>query len=182
MGIEPSPAPRARHAMLLGAVILLSAGVLRLVTEAFAVPSSSMEPTLMPGDHLVVTRYLFRDPERGDVVVFEDESGATFVKRIIGLPGDSIQIEHGRVLLNGEPLDEASYVSPSHSDDVTVHVVPRDHLFLLGDNRDLSADSRAFGFVSRAAIVGRAALIYWSAEAAAESGSVRWGRLFRVIH
>jgi len=166
MAIEAARRIRARHAILTVVLVLASAVGLRFVTEAFAVPSSSMAPTLLPGDHLVV--------------VFDDGTGTMFVKRVIGLSGDSVQVDGGRVLVNGAPLDEQAYTAPSRSSSVTVHVVPRGHLFLLGDNRDHSEDSRTFGFVSRQALVGRARLIYWSSTVDAPR-TVRWERVIRVI-
>ena len=180
MAIEAARRIRARHAILTVVLVLASAVGLRFVTEAFAVPSSSMAPTLLPGDHLVVVRYLLGEPRRGDVVVFDDGTGTMFVKRVIGLSGDSVQVDGGRVLVNGAPLDEEAYTAPSRSSSVTVHVVPRGHLFLLGDNRDHSEDSRTFGFVSRQALVGRARLIYWSTTVDAPR-TVRWERVIRVI-
>jgi len=181
MGNDPVLTRRTRHAIFVGIAIILLAVGLRVFTEAFSVPSSSMEPTLLPGDHLFAVRYLFRHPGRGDVVIFEDESGTTFVKRIIGVPGDSVQLERGRVLVNGEPLNEVAYAAPSHSEAVSVHVVPKGHFFLLGDNRDHSADSRAFGFVSSDALIGRARFVYWSSTRDTEGMTVRWSRLFRPI-
>lgn len=178
MGSSPDSSPAQRHAIVIGAAVLLVALSLRLLTEAYAVPSSSMEPTLVPGDHLIVIRYLGARPQRGHVVVFDDAAGTARVKRVIGLPGDSVQIEHGQVLVNGEILVEDAYAAPSLSAAGSVHVVPAGHYFLLGDNRDHSADSRSFGFVPDHAVVGRARLIYWSVS---RPGGIRWSRLLRMV-
>jgi signal peptidase I len=141
-----------------------------------------MEPTLLPGDHVLVVRYLLRGPRRGDVVVFADGSDeGSFIKRVIGLPGDSVQLAGGRVLINGEAFAEDAYAHPSESPSDTVHIVPRDHVFLLGDNRDHSFDSREFGFVPIGALVGRARLVYWSSSPAGHLAGVRWGRLFQSV-
>jgi len=168
-----------RGTLVAAALLIVLAGGLRLAGGAYSVPSASMEPTLLPGDHLLAVRYFGGAPARGHVVVFESPSGTSLVKRVIGMPGDSVQIDHGHVLINGEPLAENDHVAPSSSNAVTVHVVPQGHLFLLGDNRDHSADSREFGFVPVSAIVGRARMIYWSVEPG--GSGVRWGRLFRSI-
>lgn len=178
MGSSASSSPALRHAIVIGAAVILVALALRLFAQAYAVPSSSMEPALVPGDHLLVVRYLGARPQRGHVVVFNDGGGTARVKRVIGLPGDSVQIEQGHVLVNGEILLEESYAAPSRSAEGSVHVVPGAHYFLLGDNRDHSADSRSFGFVRDEAVVGRARLIYWSVS---RSGEIRWSRLLRII-
>lgn len=179
MGSFSFRASGIRGTLFAGALLILFAVALRFVGGAYSVPSASMEPTLLPGDHLLVVRYFGEEPLRGHVVVFDNPSGTSLVKRVIGLPGDSVQMDHGNVLVNGEPLVEGDHVAPSSSQDVTVHVVPQGHLFLLGDNRDHSADSREFGFVPVSAVVGRARMIYWSV---APGGSgVRWSRLFHSV-
>jgi signal peptidase I len=177
-------------------VLLLIAFVLAFllrtfVLQVFYIPSSSMEPTLRIDDRMVVEKvtYRFREPERGEVVVFEGESFASlngdtpvatrvvrgfgqflgvvpasardFVKRVIGLPGDEIRIEGGKVFVNDEPLDEPYVVYDDQSDYGPV-TVPDGHLFFLGDNRPNSSDSRrSLGFVPRHHVVGRSAVIIW---------------------
>lgn len=177
-------------------VLLLVAFVLAFllrtfVIQVFYIPSSSMEPTLQIDDRMVVEKltYRFREPVRGEIVVFEGESFGTvdpdasavtrvvrgvgqflgvvpasardFVKRVIGLPGDEIRIEEGRVYVNGELLDEPYVVFDDPSDFGPV-TVPDDSLFFLGDNRPNSSDSRrSLGFVPRENVVGRAAVIIW---------------------
>lgn len=180
MSDSKQPVIRFRHALLLGLVVVLSAFALRAFTEAFAVPSSSMEPTLIPGDHVLVTRYLIGRPKLRDVVVFVDASDHAVIKRVIGLPGDSVEVSGGHVVVNGESLEE-TYTATSNTSGVSVHVVPSGHLFLLGDNRDASADSRTFGFVREDAIVGRARFIYWSSTPSGNGPDLRWSRLFRVV-
>jgi signal peptidase I len=177
-------------------VLLLVAFVLAFllrtfVIQVFYIPSSSMEPTLQINDRMVVEKvtYRFREPRRGEIVVFEGESFGTvdpsvststriirgvgqflgvvpasardFVKRVIGLPGDEIRIEEGLVYVNDVLLDEpyVVYEDPSDYGPVTV---PDDSLFFLGDNRPNSSDSRrSLGFVPRENVVGRAAVIIW---------------------
>ena len=163
------------------------------VVQVFYIPSSSMEPTLQINDRMVVEKvtYRFREPRRGEIAVFEgDELGTVadngavgravrgvgqfigivpasardFVKRVVGLPGDEILIEAGRVYVNGEPLDEPYVVYDDESDFGPV-TVPEDRLFFLGDNRPNSSDSRrSLGFVPADHLVGRAAVIIWPFE------------------
>lgn len=179
MGSVSFRASGFRGVLFIAALLILLAGGLRFAGGAYSVPSASMEPTLLPGDHLLVIRYFGEGPERGHVVVFDSPSGTSLVKRVIGMPGDSVLIDHGNVLINGEPLVETDHVAPSTSEAVTVHVVPQGHLFLLGDNRDHSADSREFGFVPIGAVVGRARMIYWSVTP--DGSGVRWSRLFHRV-
>jgi len=138
-----------------------------------------MEPTLLVGDYILTNNSTYRvqDPQRGDIIVFkypQDES-RDFIKRIIGTPGDAIQIRGHQVLLNGKPLEEP-YVKPrapalahvgqsghcAYAYGCEITAVPPDSYFVMGDNRDNSQDSRYWGFVRRDKIVGRAFTIYWS--------------------
>ena len=102
------------------------------------------------------------------------------IKRVIGLPGESIRLESGRVVVNGVTLPEV-YLGPAAASVDSVHIVPRDHFFILGDNRDHSEDSRTFGFVRGDAIIGRARIVYWSVARSPEESKVRWDRLFVVV-
>lgn len=173
-------------------IALVLAFLLRtFVVQVFYIPSSSMEPTLSVNDRMVVEKitYLFRDPVRGEIVVFEGEelgevdpdatagerfvrvvgqflgvvpaSARDFVKRVIGLPGDEIRIEEGVVFVNGVALDEP-YVAFEDPSDFGPVTVPDDALFFLGDNRPNSSDSRrGLGFVPLDKVVGRSAAIIW---------------------
>lgn len=145
------------------------------VFEPFKIPSASMRNTLKEGDRIVVTKYSYRlsPPRRGDVVVFKSPPEALnnevdFVKRLIGLPGDLIEIGAGQVFVNGEPLDEPYAVDatmPSRIDTTTDPVypyrVPPDHYFMMGDNREQSMDSRFWGPLERSRIKGKAVAIFW---------------------
>lgn len=197
---EGPPAKRGsffRELPMLLVIAFLLAFLLRtFVVQVFYIPSGSMEPTLQVNDRMVVEKitYRFREPERGEVVVFEGESTAPtdenaniieravrgfgqfvgvvpasardFVKRVVGLPGDEILIEAGQVYVNGEPLDEP-YARLDQSDFGPV-VVPEDSLFFLGDNRGNSSDSRrGLGFVPLDAVVGRSLAIMWPFDHAA---------------
>ena len=177
--------------MLLLVAFLLAFLLRTFVLQVFFIPSGSMENTLQIDDRMVVEKvtYLFREPERGEIVVFEGESfgqvdpdatagqrlvrgvgqflgvvpasARDYVKRVIGLPGDEILIEQGQVSVNGQALDEP-YVDNEDPSDFGPVTVPDDHLFFLGDNRPNSSDSRrGLGFVPAEAVVGRSALIIW---------------------
>ncbi len=172
------------------------------VVQVFFIPSSSMEPTLQVDDRMVVEKltFRFREPRRGDVVVFEENGSPLttptgsdrvlrgigqflgvipvdardFVKRVIGVGGDEVRIEAGQVFVNDAPLDEP-YVVFGDADDYGPVTVPADHLFFLGDNRPNSSDSRrSLGFVPADAVVGRAVLIIWPLE--------HWNSLTGVEH
>ncbi len=155
------------------------------IAKPYRIPSSSMEPTLhcaRPGigcragasDRVIAAKiiYRFRGPERGDIVVFKtppaaarvchSERGATFVKRLIGLPGDVVAERNGFVYVNGRRLNEP-YVSP-HSRDVRTQTwarVPRGRYFMMGDDRSLSCDSRDWGTVPRGDLIGPVVATYW---------------------
>ncbi len=165
------------------------------VVQAFYIPSSSMEPTLQVDDRVLVTKlaYLYREPERGEVVVFRDESvtdaeeslpqqllsslasgigiGAgderDFIKRIIGLPGETIEMRGGVVMIDGEPLPEAAstdggYLSRPDLNDFGPVTIEPDHYFMMGDNRPNSSDSRfSLGQIHRDQILGRAFVTIW---------------------
>lgn len=219
------------------------------VVQAFKIPSPSMEPTLLVGDHVLVNKFIFggtgawyekvlpyRAIRRGDVIVFKFpfDDHSHYVKRVIGVPGDRIRIENARVYVNGRLLNEPYVIhSPSMEDPFDVNfppkdpyayetllrpewaavigdyihdgeiVVPPDHYFVMGDNRDDSADSRYWGFVDRDAIMGRPIVIYWSVDATSQdyddNGVVgtlygiyesvlhirtdtRWHRFLREVH
>lgn len=180
-----------RELPVLLAVALVLAFLLRtFVVQVFYIPSSSMEPTLQRDDRMVVEKltYRFREPRRGEILVFEgDSSGATaepdavgrvirgigqflglvpvsardFVKRVVALPGDEIEIVDGQVRVNGQALDEP-YVRYEDESQFGPLIVPDGQLFFLGDNRPNSSDSRStLGTVSREQVVGRSVLIIW---------------------
>ena len=151
--------------------ILLAVAV-RALVRIYAVPSASMSPTLLEGDRMVVTRYVTDHPARGDVVVFEQPGRTSVtVKRVIGLPGDFVEASDGVVRIGGKVLDEP-YARPPTSD-ISPQIVPADHLFVLGDNRGDSVDSRSWGPLPARLIIGRARLVLWRA-----GGS---GRVFQRI-
>jgi signal peptidase I len=153
------------------------------VVNPYRIPSSSMEPTLHcaePGDgcvarfsdRVLANRFIYhlKDPERGDIVVFDTPevaqarcgAGGTFVKRLVGLPGEQIAQRNGTVFINGKPLEE-SYLGPGQRDDMTFprRRIPKDHYFMMGDNRGQSCDSRVWGPVPEENIIGEVFAVYW---------------------
>ena len=140
--------------------------IVNTATGRFRIEGSSMVPTLEEGEYLIINKlsYYLEDPERGDVIVlnFPQDRSRDFIKRIIGVPGDHIEIGDGLVKINGQALDEP-YInaSPSYTG---VWDVPEDQYFVLGDNRNNSSDSHNWSFLPADDIVGKAWVIYWGPE------------------
>jgi signal peptidase I len=153
---------------LLATLIVLFGLIRPFVVEAFYVPSESMVPTLEVSDRVLVNKfiYYFAEPERGHIVVFEVEttSGAEehLVKRVVGLPGDEIAVREGVLLVNGVPQKEP-YLNPALPDQSSFGPieVPPEHVFVMGDNRSRSADSRFIGPVPETEIAGKVILRVW---------------------
>lgn len=143
---------------------LLAQLVMVSVAQAFQVEQYSMEPTLLPHDRVLVNKFIyrFREPHRGDVIVlrYPRDPGKNYIKRIVGLPGDRVEIKNGHLTINGRAVEEL-YLNGQPSGDYGPDVIPVGSFFVLGDNRMNSEDSRAFGFLTQGQIVGQAALIYW---------------------
>jgi signal peptidase I len=146
------------------AVAIVLGFLVRAAVHIYAIPSASMAPTLRTGDQIVVTPYFRGVPERGDVIVFESllVPDELMVKRVIGVPGDLVDSRLGRVRISGYTLSEPYLLRQSATGSVAAQLVPADSYFVLGDNRDDSLDSRSWGVVPRARIVGRARLVLWS--------------------
>lgn len=155
-------------------VALIAALLIRtFVAQAFRIPSGSMIPTLLVGDQLLVDKvtYRFHLPERGDVIVFKYPGDETrdFIKRIVGLPGDVVEVRAKAVYLNGAPLNERYAFHDAldnmhiiQRDDFGPVTVPPDKYFVMGDNRENSQDSRFWGFLEHDKVIGRAFILYWS--------------------
>jgi len=143
--------------------IVLALGV-RSAIRIYSIPTASMVPTLQVGDHIVVVPYGNSVPERGEVVVFHSPvSGEELlVKRIVALPGDLVETRGGRLFVGGHAASEPYVIAPTATGVIEPQVIPADCFFVLGDNRANSFDSREWGVLSRALLVGRARLVLWS--------------------
>ena len=177
--------------------VILALFVRTWVVQAFKIPTGSMENNLLIGDHLLVNKFVFgptplaigravlpvRSIRRGDIVVFKypEEPDRDFIKRVIGLPGETVELKNKQVYIDGKPIDEpyVHFLTPPSSDyqEVTSYdvrerfgpvTVPDNRYFVMGDNRDNSQDSRYWGFLPRDYVKGRALLIYWSYESGRE--------------
>ena len=233
--VEAAPAPFKKsvareYLESVVVAVILALFIRTFAVQAFKIPTGSMEPNLLIGDHLLVNKVVYspsfgpledrllgkKPVERRHVVVFKFPEDPTrdFIKRVIGLPGETVEIKEKVVYINGQPLDEpyAHFLEPplrpddpeygTHREDVRDNygpkVVPPGHLFVLGDNRDNSRDSRFWGFLPRDQVKGRALLVYWSYEASREEyrrtgyldwvrdtltafGKTRWRRFFHLI-
>ncbi len=230
----------------IGIALLIALVIRAFLFQPFNIPSGSMKSTLLVGDYLFVSKFAYgyskhslpfspplfdgrvlaSDPERGDIVVFKlPRDGKTdYIKRVIGLPGDQIQVRNGITLINGVPVDRervddfieedfygnltrvpryretlpngVSYdtldrYANGEYDNTPVYTVPAGHFFMMGDNRDQSADSReprAVSFVPAENLVGRAELLFFSTDGSAAlwefwkwPEAIRWGRLFQTV-
>ncbi len=149
--------------------VILAFGIRTFVAEARYIPSSSMEPTLEINDRLIIEKlsYHFREPVRGDVVVFNPTEALqaqdfhdAFIKRIIGLPGETVQVKEGKVYVNGKEITE-KYIAEDPNYDYGPVVVPEGEYLVLGDNRNNSYDSHYWGFVPKDKIIGKAFVRFW---------------------
>jgi signal peptidase I len=191
------------EAILIAVVIALF--IRTFVVQAFKIPSGSMKPTLQIGDHILVNKFIYgikipylsstflpvRDPQRGDIVVFKFpvDPRKDFIKRVIAVPGDVVEIRDKTILINGRQLnhDVGVFSDPrtisgnlKPRDNLGPITVPKDSLFVMGDNRDESFDSRFWGYVPIRDVSGKAFIIYWSWDS--DDFGVRWGRLARLLH
>ncbi len=215
----PQKSAAREYGEAFGIALILALIIRTFFIQAYKIPSGSMEPTLLIGDHILVNKLIYglRVPDslfgitfpgvpwgqylfpiesvhRGDVVVFVFPPDPTkdFIKRVIGLGGDTVQVKDGKVWLNGSLMDdphahfevsdqERSPISPR--DNFGPVTVPAGKLLMMGDNRDRSYDGRFWGFVDNNQVEGRAILIYWSWDS---DGSgilpIRWSRFGKIIH
>jgi signal peptidase I len=172
--VEPEPASDRRTRNLVEwAVIVVGALLLALVVKAFLfqafyIPSLSMYPTLEQGDRVLVNKlsYDLHDVNRGDLVVFERPPGELssikdLIKRVIGLPGEVIEARDGTVYVDGKALEEDYVDKGDRTENLPRQTVPDGQLFVMGDNRDNSEDSRVFGPIDEDTVVGRAFVRVW---------------------
>jgi signal peptidase I len=191
------------EAILIAVVIALF--IRTFVVQAFKIPSGSMKNTLLIGDHILVSKFIYgiklpylsntlislKSPGRGDIIVFKypEDPHKDFIKRVIGVPGDSIEYRNKQLFINNERLenDVGIYTDPhvfpgqiKRRDNFGPIKVPENKLFVMGDNRDESYDSRFWGFVDMSAVSGKAFMIYWSWNK--DAFGVRWKRLGNILH
>lgn len=162
--MEDSKKSRPGWLVTLLLVIALSVAVRVYVIEPYTVSGRSMQPALADGDRLLVAKLAYHAqlPRRGDIIVFRSphDAASDYVKRVIGLPGDQVELRLGRVYINGAPLAEP-YLGQYPPADFGPASVPADGVFVLGDNRGHSEDSRYFGDVPLASIKGRVVACFW---------------------
>jgi len=209
-GLPSAPAGKRKstlreYAEALIVALLLALVVRTFVVQAFKIPSGSMLPTLQIGDHILVNKFVYgarleipltqislgrlpglRKPRPGDVIVFiwPKDRSKDFIKRVIAVEGQTIEIRNRQVLIDGKPWDDphATRVEAHTpgSDNFGPFTVPPDHVFAMGDNRDQSFDSRFWGPVPIADIKGQALIIYWSWDG--PDRWVRWERIGRLVY
>lgn len=192
--------------------VLLALFIRTFIVQAFKIPSGSMLPTLQIGDHLLVSKFIYgikipftgtmlvpiKEVSRGDVVVFRfpKDRSIDYIKRVIGTPGDTVEIRDKKVLVNGKPIEdlhahlttaEILNAKASPRDNLGPILVPEDRIFVMGDNRDNSYDSRFWGFVDQKDVLGKAFILYWSWDikepllSLDRFTSIRWGRFGNLI-
>ena len=201
--------PKKKHIVREYAESIIVAVILALIirtfiVQAFKIPSGSMEDTLAIGDHILVNKFIYgmkvpftdkrfwkiRDPKRGDVMVFEypEDPSKDFIKRVIGTPGDTVEVKDKKVYVNGAPYENPHEVhkepdmypkEQNPRDNMGPVKVPTDSYFMMGDNRDRSYDSRFWGFVKSDKIKGLAFIKYWSWDN--EHFRVRWRNIGKLI-
>ncbi len=183
---------------------VIAAFIISFIVQAFKIPSGSMIPTLLIGDHLFVNKFIYgvkipyirktiipvTDPKREDVIVFiyPQDRSKDFIKRVIGVAGDTIEMKNKKLFINGKAYADpyGVYDDPAilpadvqPRDNFGPVVVPEHSLFVMGDNRDHSLDSRFWGFVDLKDVQGKAFILYWSWDR--EEKKVRWNRLAQMI-
>jgi signal peptidase I len=211
-GSKPPKGKIRENVEALVIAVILALFIRAFVIQAFKIPSGSMENTLLVGDYILVNKFIYgvkvpfsnitvvpvKDPQREDIIVFKypGDPSKDYIKRVIGVEGDTIDIRDKKVYVNGKMTENDyakfsdprvfsdSYMFPENllrRDNLGPLKVPEGKLFVMGDNRDSSNDSRFWGFVDKSAVKGRAFIIYWSWDKQKKVG-VRWSRLGDLIH
>jgi len=193
--------------------LVLALFIRTFIVQAFKIPSGSMLPTLQIGDHILVNKFIYgikmpfagtvlvpiKDPRPNDIVVFKfpRDPKLDYIKRVIAVAGDSVEMREKKVYINGKPFEDKHGVysdprilpaSASPRDNFGPVTVPEDHIFVMGDNRDNSFDGRFWGFVDLKAVRGKAFIIYWSWDvqkallSVDRFTSVRWSRIGDLLH
>ena len=189
--------------------VVLALFIRTFVVQAFKIPSGSMKETLQIGDHILVNKFIYgvkipfiratlipiKKPQQDDIVVFKypENPKLDFIKRVVGVEGDVVEIRDKRLYINHELYErnyaifKDNYIIPggfNKRDNFGPITVAKDSLFVMGDNRDNSKDSRFWGFVNLKAVKGKAFMIYWSwnkENAGSIFNYVRWGRIFDIL-
>jgi len=187
--------------------VLIALFIRAFVVQAFKIPSSSMEPTLQVGDYILVNKFIYgvripytntkffevKRPQRGDIIVFiyPKDRSKDFIKRVIATEGERVQIQQNKISINDRVIEDPwghfeknDWIKMLQSiDRFGPVIVPKDSLFVMGDNRDNSQDSRYWGFVNVSAVKGKAFIIYfsWNGGSLNLLDKVRWGRLGHLI-
>jgi signal peptidase I len=179
--ITPEPAPAesgpgwGRTVIDILETVFLSVAlffIINVVSSRIRVESISMQPTLYAGNFVLVNKVAYKlgEPTRGDIIVFRyppDPEQTPYIKRVIGLAGDEVKVEGGKVFVNGQELIEPYLIAPTNRGGTWS--VPENHLFVMGDNRNNSSDSRSWGTVPMENVIGKAEVVYWPPE--------KWGLL-----
>ncbi|MFZ5775991.1 MAG: signal peptidase I [Thermodesulfobacteriota bacterium] len=201
---QPSPKNKSLFREYIEAIaiaLLLALFIRSFVVQAFKIPSGSMLPTLLIGDHILVNKFVYGirnpingtawisigDPQPHDIIVFRypQNPSQDFIKRVVGVAGDRVEVVDKKLLVNGQPFVEPHAVTmdpmvlPTARDNFGPVTVPPDTVFVMGDNRDNSHDSRFWGFVDLKAVKGKAFILYWSWDN--DAFSVRWRRIGNLI-
>jgi signal peptidase I len=184
--------------------VLLALFIRTFVVQAFKIPSGSMKDTLLIGDHILVNKFAYgltipflhiplvngKTPQRGDIIVFKypGNPDKDYIKRVVAVAGDVVSVRDKQLFINQEPMQEDYIIHTDAAvqpvrDDFGPVQVPEHKLFVMGDNRDNSSDSRFWGFLDLEAVRGKAFLIYWSWNGESESplNRIRWSRIGDVV-
>lgn len=202
---NPKTSKIREYAEAIVIAILIAAFIRTFVVQAFKIPSGSMKPTLEIGDHILVNKFSYGvkipylrttiipigQPQRGDIAVFiyPEDKTKDFIKRVIAVGGDTVEIRSKKVFINGAPMEDHHGVhvediiypkALQRRDNLGPIKVPEGTLFVMGDNRDQSYDSRFWGFVKLEDVIGKAFIIYFSWDS--DDNSVRWSRLGKLLN
>ncbi len=205
MTSNPKTAKIREYAEAIIIAILIAAFIRTFVVQAFKIPSGSMKPTLEIGDHILVNKFSYGvklpylrstiiplgQPQRGDIAVFiyPEDKTKDFIKRVIAVGGDTVEVRSKKVFINGQAVDDPHGVhvediiyprSIQRRDNMGPVKVPEGAIFVMGDNRDQSYDSRFWGFVKLEDVIGKAFIIYFSWDS--DNSGVRWNRIGKLLN
>jgi len=201
---SPAKGPLRENIEAIVIALILALFIRTFVVQAFKIPSGSMLNTLQIGDHILVNKFIYgvklpfiqktvipvKDPKRDDIVVFiyPEDPKKDFIKRVVGVEGDEVEMRAKKLYVNGKPVERDYTIHTDRRvlpgqlttrDNFGPVTVPKDSLFVMGDNRDNSHDSRFWGFVPLKAVKGKAFMIYFSWNG--RDHSVRWGRMGDIL-